>query len=158
MNIKELKKLRAAERKIVGIVLNQYLEKNACPCNWTQFRYWVSKEQGPGWQDEIQNALVEIALELPIFLSEIPSNPEYGLAAEVCCEHCSTKWKHFKIEWRMLAFKEQLIPSNLHEEEFTNFPDQLVSESIFATAGREPHQSIQRLSISEWIDFMQGKH
>lgn len=152
----QIKKHLDKQRRIVKEVLEGYLEIFDCPCDWPQFMYWVSKEQGPGWQDGIQNDLVDIALELPFYRSNTPSQPEYWLASEVICERCGAQWKHYSIEWRMLAFQKRLLRLDQDELDLAEFPDLMISESIYATVGHEPHPDIPRLTTSEWVQFMKG--
>ena len=142
------------QRKIVGDVLNKYLEDNECPCDWPQFRYWVSKQQGPGWQDGIQNDLIDLALELPTFRSISPPNPEYWLEAEVHCDHCGSRWNYYSEEWRMLAFQRRLIRLDKTDDDLEKFPELMISESIYATVGKEPLSEIQRLTTEGWVKFM----
>lgn len=156
MNQDQLRKQIEEQRKIVKEVLEGHLALFECPCDWPQFVYWVSKEQGPGWQDGIQNDLVEIALELPFYRSDPPSQPEYWLASEVSCEHCGARWKHYSIEWRMLAFQKKLIRTDKDDPGISEFPDLLISTSIFATVGHQPGPEIPRLTIEEWVQFMKG--
>ena len=152
-----IRKRLADQQKKVRDVLNNYMEKNKCPCDWPQFRYWVSKKQGPGWQDGIQNDLIQLALELPIFYLISPPKPEYWLEAEVHCDQCNAKWNYYSEEWRMLAFQKRLIRLDKNDDNFADFPELLISESIFATAGREPHPEIPKLSTDEWEKFMGGE-
>ena len=152
----QIKKRLAEQKRIIKKVLEDYLEIFECPCDWQHFIYWVSKEQGPGWQDGIQNDLVDCALELPFYRSNTPSQPEYWLASEVTCERCGTKWKHYSIEWRMLAFQNRLVRLDQDELDFDEFPNLMISESIYATVGHEPDPDIHRLTTSEWVQFMKG--
>ena len=157
MNKDQLRKRVMDQKNVVIDVLKNYLEDNDCPCDWPQFKYWVSKQQGPGWQDGIQNDLIEAALELPVFRLVSPPKPEYWLESEVHCDQCGAKWSFFSEEWRMLAFQKRLIPIDKSDEDPEELPDIIVSESIFATVGREPLPEIQRLSTDEWVKFMKGE-
>ncbi len=131
-------------------VLRRIVEDRGCPCTSERFRYWVGKEQGPGWQDNIQNLLVEAAVELPLF-RQIPCEvPEYGLENLIQCDNCSMKWKYFSIEWRMLAFHKRLVPARLEPLPFCG----IRGDSIFATAGKEPASHGTVLTAGEWAEFM----
>jgi hypothetical protein len=154
--VDQIRKRLAEQRKIVKDVLEGYLEIFDCPCDWPQFIYWVGKEQGPGWQDGIQNDLVEIALELPFYRSDEPSQPEYWLASEVTCERCGARWKCYSVEWRMLAFQNRLVRLDKGDLGLSEFPDLIISNSISATVGHEPGPKIPRLTTEEWVRFMKG--
>ena len=156
MKLEEIRQRAAKQRKIVQDVLNGYLELFGCPCDWPQFIYWVGKEQGPGWQDGIQNDLVDLALELPFYHAAPPSQPEYWLTSEVSCERCGARWKYYSIEWRMLAFQKKLIRLDQINKRIKDFPDLMISESIYATVGHEPDPEIPRLSTEDWVMFMKA--
>jgi len=138
----------------VESVLDEYCTVQDCPCGYRQFVYWAGKKHGMGWQDNIQNRLIESALDLDCF--EVIDNCAnmYGLVNSYGCDNCGTKWNYISIEWRMLAFHKQLLivggsdPDRLY--------DNLISDDIFATAGREP-DVIGKLSLNQWESFMLGK-
>jgi len=46
----------------VEYVLSEYRSEKGCPCYYEPFLYWAGKQQGPGWQDSVQNQLVESTL------------------------------------------------------------------------------------------------
>ena len=156
MKLEEIRQRAAEQRKIVQEVLDGYLELFECPCDWPQFVYWAGKEQGPGWQDGIQNDLVDLALELPFYKSIPPSQPEYWLSSEVVCERCGARWNYYSIEWRMLAFQKKLLRTDKVELGLDDFPPQMISESIYATVGHEPEPGIPQLSTKEWVLFMKA--
>lgn len=145
----------AREQAIVEGVLNQYVSKHGCPCGWRQFEYWVSKPQGRGWQDNIQNYLVTSARALPCFDRPKDKPPEYGHDLRIACHACGRVWRYTSEEWRMMATHEHLIPvqgSHIAAEEFGT----LTSGSIFATAGYIP-EGIPKLTIEQWAEFMLGE-
>ncbi len=143
-------------REAVDRVISEYLRSHACICAWPQFIFWAGKEHGPGWQDNIQNDLVEAALKLPYLVSSKPSVPEYCLEADVYCAECRARWKFFSEEWRMLAFQERLVLLDrkmLIPSEYAG----LTGAGIAATAGHEPEAGRRMLPIGEWIEFMLGR-
>jgi len=135
-------------------VLKQYCSDKGCPCNIKQFVYWAGKQQGPGWQDNIQNQLVESSLGLVCFEQIGDCEKSYGLKSSYICNNCGIKWNYFLIEWRMLAFHKRLVkvgaddPSRLYEE--------LTGNDIYATVGHEPAGK-NALSLEQWVDFMLGR-
>ena len=145
-------KLRIRKREeAVDRVLAEYCRQDGCPCGFRKFQYWAGKEQGPGWHDSIQNQLVKSALKQKCFKSIEDFKKEYWLAGEYYCKNCSTGWKHFSEEWRMLAFRERFLiiggndPGKLFEG--------VLGAEIFATAGSEP-KGKTLLSLEEWETFM----
>ena len=71
--------------------------------------YWVGKQQGPGWQDNIQNQLVESALKLACFEQIDDCEKSCGLQSSYTCTNCGVEWNYFSVEWRMLAFHRRLV-------------------------------------------------
>lgn len=137
------------QQEVVRDVLNQYVKNNDCPCHWHQFEYWASKHQGPGWQDELQNDLVSAALQLYCFKGNAAAASDHGYGRTFACAVCGREWTHSSEEWRMLAFRERLIPLKPSVLE----PENLVSSSTFATAGFSPQ--IQRtLTLEQWVQYM----
>lgn len=110
-------------------------------------------QQGPGWQDNIQNQLVESTLKLVCFEKIEDREKSYGLEGSYVCSNCETEWNHFSIEWRMLAFHKRLLkigaddPGKLYEE--------LIRNDVFATVGHEP-AGRNTLSLEQWVAFMLG--
>lgn len=144
-------------REAVTRVLSEYLHSHACICAWPQFRFWAGKEQGPGWQDNIQNDLVEAVLDLPFIHTEPPSHPEFWLENDASCSVCGARWKHFRVEWRMLAFQDSLVPWDASEAVPAGGYGLLISGSICSTVGHEPEEGRQMLTTGEWIEFMLGR-
>jgi len=132
---------------IVGL-LNDYVCTQGCPCNWEQFEYWVSKEHGLGWHDGYQNILAEAAVSLPCFEQTI-IEPSYDI--RIVCKLCGRRWHYTSEEWRMLAYRNRLVP----DDPRTSRSDQLVG-GWFATVGFEP-KSATTLSIEQWYEFMSRK-
>lgn len=149
--------LRAVEgrRQTVAGVLKEYLSSHECPCRWPQFVYWVGKEQRPGWQDEIQNHLVEAALKLKTYVKTRPTDQEYGLEAVLHCTKCGARWKYFSEEWRMMAFRKRLLRTDgdLGDPEGAG----LISACIAATVGFEPPDGTPTLLLQEWENYMLGR-
>lgn len=137
----------------VDLVLRRYSSNRGCPCNIKQFVYWAGKQQGPGWQDNIQNQLVESTLKLVCFEQIEDLEKSYGLEGSYVCNNCGTEWNLFSIEWRMLAFHKRLLkigaddPGKLYEE--------LIGNDVFATVGHEP-DGRNTLSLEQWVSFMLG--
>lgn len=132
---------------IVGL-LNEYVNEHGCPCNWEQFEYWVSKEHGPGWHDEFQNTLAESAVKLPCFEQNI-IEPTYDI--RVSCKHCGRNWHYTSHEWRMLAYRNRLVPDDQRVSRSS-----LLVGSWFSTAGFEP-KTATVLSFEQWYEYMTGK-
>ena len=153
MDRKAIRKRLENRKNKVEHVLNEYCSENGCPCNYRQFIYWAGKQQGPGWQDSVQNQLVESTLELDCFSRIDKCENTYGLEGSYDCSNCGTKWNHFSEEWRMLAFRKRLLkvggddPCQLYED--------LISNNIFATIGHEP-EGLKTLSLEQWTAFMLG--
>ncbi len=154
MNREQLAKMELLiknREETVDRVLSEYCQEDGCPCGFRKFQYWAGKEQGPGWQDSIQNQLVKSTLKLKCFKAIDDFKKEYWLEGEYYCKNCGTKWKHFSEEWRMLAFRERLLiigksnPEKLFEG--------IVGAEIFATAGSEP-KGKTLLTLEEWEKFM----
>ncbi len=81
----------------VGYVLKEYCSNKGCPCNIKQFVYWAGKQQGPGWQDNIQNQLVKSSLELVCFEQIDDCEKSYGLEGSYICNNCGVKWNYFQV-------------------------------------------------------------
>ncbi|HEU4670866.1 MAG TPA: hypothetical protein VFR91_09155 [Dyella sp.] len=139
--------------RTVRKVLGRYVDEHGCPCYWPQFEYWVSKPQGPGWQDNLQNELVGASLKLRCFSRRQPDAPRYALEAVITCTACARQWQYFSEEWRMLAFHNRLIPANPSAAAAEGAA--LVGADVFATAGREP-KALGALDLEEWERFMLG--
>lgn len=141
-------------RKRVAHVLDRYCAEEGCPCGYAPFVYWAGKQQGPGWQDNVQNQLVRSAIQLACFSKVARSEKVYGLAGAYVCDTCGTAWNHFSEEWRMLAFHERLLkiggddPSTLYHG--------LISDSVAATVGFAPYER-KALSLDAWMAFMLGE-
>ena len=52
----------------------------------------------------------------------------------------------------MLAYKRQLLRPDIPKPQ-SLFP-LVLSDQLFATAGREPDPQIRRFTIEKWVDFM----
>jgi len=133
------------ENDAVGAVLRDYVKDHGCPCNWPQFEYWVSKEHGPGWHDEYQNVLAEEALKLSCFKG---IGLFSGYDAALTCEVCGRRWRYVSEEWRMMAYRNRLIPEC---SRITNTCD-LIGR-WYATGGFEPASS-RVLSFENWKRYM----
>ncbi len=138
----------------VEYVLDKYYTDKGCPCGIKQFVYWAGKQQGPGWQDNIQNQLVESALELACFERIDDCEKSWGLEGSYTCTNCGVKWNYFSLEWRMLAFHKRLVkvgaddPGKLYEE--------MICDDVAATVGHEPG-GMKALSLEQWVAFMLGR-
>lgn len=134
-------------------VLREYCSDRGCPCGYKQFVYWAGKQQGPGWQDSIQNQLVRSSLELACFEQIGDCEKSYGFDSSYVCNNCGTRWNYFSVEWRMLAFHNRLLkvgaddPSSLYKE--------MIGSDVFATVGHEP-AGRNALSPDQWVAFMLG--
>ena len=155
MNTKEIQQREADREKVISDVLHQYVSLNGCPCSWPQFVFWAGKDQGPGWQDNTQNSLVKSALKLACFAKSPPKNPQYALEADVTCTSCGAQWKHFSVEWRMLAFQERLVRTDGHDADSSMYQG-IIGEGVFATAGHEPEEGTRVLSLDGWVLFMKN--
>lgn len=149
--------MRAVEsrRKAVQNVLDEYLSSHECPCRWPQFVSWAGKEQGPGWQDEIQNHLVEAALRLKSFVKTPPQHQEWWLEAVLHCTKCGAEWKYYSEEWRMLAFRLRLLRTDGDRGDPAGAG--MIGECVSATAGFEPRDGTPMLSFEEWTNYMLGR-
>lgn len=145
----------ADQNRTIHDLLGRYVKAWGCPCGSPRFEYWVSKSQGPGWQDNFQNSLIEEALKLPTFQKRKPEKPLYFQEAEVTCSACGREWQYFAEEWRMLAFRNQLKPLHPSPEaqHLAESGAPQVGGNVFATAGHEPDDK-PRLSLPEWLVFM----
>lgn len=142
------------QRKVderVSLVLRTYCLESGCPCGRNPFVYWTGKDQGPGWQDNIQNSLVKAALSLDCFEQIATDFRTYGYEDSWLCSNCGTLWHHISIEWRMLAFHERLVMNGEPEPDHL-YPD-LISDSIAATVGYQPGGR-EVLSLDQWAAFM----
>lgn len=142
-----------SQERIVAGVLERLVSTHGCPCVRPQFEYWISKEQGPGWHDSIQNELVEVTLKLSIFQCTKPSAPEYGLEALATCSVCGRQWKYYSEEWRMGALRKRLLPRN-KADDVSSFPP-MVDANCFATVGFEP-KNYHAVTLEQWAEFMLG--
>lgn len=151
MNHDEIRKhLKLVEREVEG-VLQHYVEHSGCPCSYERFIYWAGKEQGPGWQDNIQNRLVKSALKLECYeKTELEVN-EWGYQGSYLCRNCGAMWMRYSMEWRMLAFHEQLLREGGPEPE--ELYSGLIGSDVAATVGHEPDNR-PSLSLQEWVNFM----
>ena len=151
MNHEKIRRhLELVKREVEG-VLQHYVQLSGCPCVFERFIYWAGKEQGPGWQDNIQNRLVKSALQLDCFENPEQDVNEYGYQASYLCRNCGTIWMYFSIEWRMLAFHERLVRKEGPEPEHTY--SGLIGSDVAATVGHEP-ENLTSLSLPQWVDFM----
>ncbi len=136
-------------------VIREYCSEKGCPCNHKQFVYWAGKQQGPGWQDNIQNQLVESVLKSDCFSKINDCEKTYCLESSYICNKCGTRWNYFLEEWRMLAYHKRLLkvggddPVRLYKE--------LIGSDIFATVGLEPDGK-NTLSLDQWVAFMLGRN
>jgi hypothetical protein len=153
MDTTAIRRYLADQDRAISHVLSQLVAKHGCPCHSPQFEYWVSKPQGPGWQDGLQNELVSAALKLKCFSRRKPETPRYGLEAIITCARCGREWQYFSEEWRMLAFHDRLIP--LQPSAPVDSDPLRVGPNVFATAGQEP-TAVHTLGLEEWKKFMIG--
>lgn len=158
---KERKHLEVMERvkpqeEFVRETVELYLENHECPCDWYQFEYWCGKEQGPGWQDGIQNDLVTEALKLPCFKDKQEAEVSYGYEEKVVCSSCGAKWKYYSEEWRMLAYHESLTRID-QEDSHNKIQGNMVGENIVQSVGFGPSENSKSLSLQEWREFMLNK-
>ncbi len=137
----------------VGHVLSRYLEERGCPCGYRQFVYWAGKTQGPGWQDNVQNALVRAALELDVYEETEMDCGEWGYEGSLFCLACGSLWKHISFEWRMLAYHERLLL--LGEEDPDGLYEPMAAADVAATVGHGPG-GIRSLTLEQWVSFMLG--
>lgn len=153
MDKRELIEQVKQQATVVEEVLRGYVNSHHCPCHWPQFEYWVGKNQGPGWQDGIQNDLVKAAVGLQCFEKTPVSVPGYDVIHYVDCSKCGTRWKHSSEEWRMLAFRERLVRFDGLSPEAEAYSE-LVGANIFATAGHEPSDVGRSRTLDQWVEFM----
>lgn len=156
MNNREaVRQYLADQDRTIHDLLDRYVKAWGCPCHSPRFEYWVSKEQGPGWQDNFQNSLIDEALKLSTFKQRKPEKPLYFQEADVTCTACGREWQYFAEEWRMLAFRNQLKPLQPSQEAQSLVAQgaSQVGGNVFATAGQEPDDK-PRLSLPEWLAFM----
>lgn len=139
----------------VEYVLIEYCSAKGCPCDYKPFVYWAGKQQGPGWQDNIQNQLVKSALKSGCFSKINNYEKSYWLEGSYVCDNCGTEWNYFSEEWRMLAFHNRFLkiggddPGKLYEE--------LIGSDIFTSVGFEPAGK-NTLSLEQWVAFMLGRN
>lgn len=155
LEIEDVIKAVEGRRRLVEGVLSEYLSFHECPCRWPQFVSRMGKEQGPGWQDEIQNHLVEAALKLKSYVKVRPADPEFWLEAILHCTKCGSKWKYFSEEWRMSAFRMRLLRTDGDRGDPAGAG--MISSFIFATVGFEPPDDTPMLSLEEWANYMLGR-
>lgn len=139
----------------VEYVLNEYCSNKGCPCSIKQFVYWAGKQQGPGWQDNIQNQLVKSSLKLVCFERIGDCEKSYGLEDSYICSNCGVKWNYFSIEWRMLAFHKRLV--KVGADDPGRLYDELIGDDVFATVGFEPAGK-NAFSLEQWVAFMLGRN
>ncbi len=142
-------------RRTVSSVLSELCGSGGCPCGSARFAFWAGKEQGPGWQDNLQNALVEAALALPFFETKPPAEPEYWLEADVRCGRCGASWRLFSVEWRMMAHQKRLVPA-AGVPVLPDVPEGLMGDCIAATCGHEPSEGRPTISPGDWAVFMRN--
>lgn len=136
-------------------VLARYARDHACPCKVPEFVYWVSKPQGPGWMDDIQNELVCATYRLPFFRQEGVAEPvPMTDVRPYTCGRCGRQWPHTQFEWRMLAFWERLLPVDGQVPPPERYSGS-IGASLFGTVGYEP-RGVPQLSLEEWKRFMLG--
>lgn len=141
-------------RTAVRFVLDAFTARHGCPCPEPSFRFWAGKARSPGWFDTIQGILVEEALALPCFTSRPPAEPEFWLEEEILCSSCGARWKHFREEWRMMAYADSLVPVGSGCDGLDEIEASLAGPSVCATAGYEPGGDVRILTLPEWISFM----
>jgi hypothetical protein len=137
------------EEALIRATLLEYVKKHGCPCAWEQFEYWASKEVGNGWHDEYQNVLAESAITLDCFEQRVV---EQGYDVYLSCKNCGRQWHYTSEEWRMLAFRNRLVPVIPRALQF-----EAMTGAWFSTVGFQPND-IKSLNIDEWRSFMLGKH
>lgn len=133
------------EEEAVRAVLRDHVRKHGCPCNWIQFEYWVSKEQGPGWHDTYQNILVDESLHLSCFQQDAVTA---RFDTFLTCQVCRRRWQYVSKEWRMLAYRDRLIPDH---SRITSDPG-LIGD-WFGTVGFEPATK-RVLDFENWKSYM----
>ncbi len=138
----------------VEYVLDKYYTDKGCPCGIKQFVYWAGKQQGPGWQDNIQNQLVESALKLACFERIDDCEKSWGLDSSYTCSNCGAKWNYFSLEWRMLAFHKRLV--KVGADDSGKLYDEIICSDVAATVGHEP-DGRKALSLQQWVAFMLGR-
>lgn len=154
-NREAVRQYLADQDRTINDLLGRYVSTWGCPCHSPRFEYWVSKSQGPGWQDNFQNSLIDEALKLPTFQQRKPKEPLYFQEADVTCTACGREWQYFAEEWRMLAFHNRLKPLHPSPEAqaLAAGGTPQVGGNVFATVGLEPDDK-PSLSLSEWLIFM----
>ncbi|MBD3278677.1 MAG: hypothetical protein GF388_10280, partial [Candidatus Aegiribacteria sp.] len=90
-HVKIRRHLELVKREVEG-VLQKYIVASGCPCCYSPFIYWAGKEQGPGWQDNIQNRLVKSALQLDCFEKTEQDVNRYGYQGSYICSRCNSVW------------------------------------------------------------------
>ncbi|RKZ08260.1 hypothetical protein DRQ25_09525 [Candidatus Fermentibacteria bacterium] len=138
----------------VEYVLGKYYRDKGCPCGIKQFVYWAGKQQGPGWQDNIQNQLVVSALELACFERIDDCEKSWGLEGSYTCTNCGVKWNYFSLEWRMLAFHRRMV--KVGADDPGRLYDEMICDDVAATVGHEPDGK-KALSLEQWVAFMLGR-
>ncbi len=138
----------------VEYVLDKYYTDLGCPCGIKQFVYWAGKQQGPGWQDNIQNQLVRSALGLACFVKIDDCEKAWGLDSSYTCTNCGVKWNYFALEWRMLAFHRRLV--KVGADDPGRLYDEMICDDVAATVGHEP-DGMKALSLDQWVAFMLGR-
>ncbi len=152
MDIGKMRRHLETIRFRVESVLQYYVDRSGCPCNYRPFIYWAGKTQGPSWQDNVQNQLVKSALELSCFeKTEKKDDRDWGYQGSWFCNNCGTMWDHISIEWRMMAYQDRLLRTG-EEKPDSLYPD-LTSEDMAATAGHWPI-GLRALSLYQWVEFM----
>lgn len=138
----------------VEYVLGKYYKDKGCPCGIRQFVYWAGKQQGPGWQDNVQNQLVVSALELACFERIDDCEKSWGLEGSYTCTNCGVKWNYFSLEWRMLAFHRRMV--KVGADDPGRLYDEMICDDVAATVGHEP-DGMKALSLDQWVAFMLGR-
>ena len=143
-------------KQVVRGVLRELTSHGQCPCGNERFAYFAGKEHGSGWQDNVQNELVEQALKLDTFDVRPPAEPDHGLEQELTCRHCGSVWRFYTEEWRMLAYHHRLVKRGNVASHHAAL-EGIMSNDIFQTLGMGPPESSRRMNINQWRDFVLGK-
>jgi hypothetical protein len=133
------------EMESVCAILHDYVQRHGHPCDWLEFEYWVSKEQGPGWYDYYQNTLAEESLNLACFEHDslVNSYDNY-----ITCRICGRKWRFVSEEWRMMVYRSRLIPDHLRLKSLPN-----LIGNYFSAIGFEPDNK-RVLDFEGWKNYM----
>ena len=142
-------------QQVVRGVLRELTSNGQCPCDNERFCYFAGKEHGSGWQDSVQNELVEQAVKLDTFDQRLPFEPHSCWEHDLTCRRCGTEWRFFTQEWRMLAYHHRLVKQDNRSDRDAAFAG-IISNDIFQTLGMGPPDNARRLTIKQWRDFILG--